>query len=385
MLLTSSSFAATDSMKSMRKIPSKNPIEWLLEKEDPSVRFFTLRDLLDKAETDSEVKDAKRAISDSELVSRIFQKQDSEGYWEERETPYLPKYKSTYWQVMILSQLGAGIGDVRVQRACEFVLSLQQSEGGFSSYTRERALQQYEWMRTRTALKEKLQPEPKAWAQSLVTEHQYTCLTGNVCAAMQRIGYGKDPRVKKALNWLVKVQNRDGGWLCPYWKAHVRDTHGCFHGTICPLEAFSEVPKTEWTPAMNDAVERGAEFLLMHRLFKADHHKYKVINRQWLKFSFPWFYGYHILRGLCVLTKLGYTEDERLKDASELLLQKRRADGTWLLEGAPTGRMHANIEVVGKPSKWITLNAIRVLKRLQGTRNKQLQDVLGKSIEEGRT
>jgi len=119
--------------------------------------------------------------------------------------------------------------------------------------------------------------------------------------------------------------------------------------------------------------------LLMHRLFKADHHDYRVINRQWLKFSFPWFYGYNVLRGLSVLTKLGYTEDERLKDAVKLLLQKRRPDGTWLLENAPTGRMQANIETVGKPSKWITLNALKVLKRLHETGNEQLKQVLAKA------
>ncbi len=357
---------------------TKNIVEWLLEKENPSVRYFTLRNLLDKPETASEVKEARQAIKNSNVVTKILQKQNLQGYWENKESPYLPKYKSTYWQIMILGQLGADKSDTKVQRACDFVLNLQQSEGGFSSYTSEGALQQYEWMRTRTALKEKLQPEPKAWARSLVTEHQYSCLTGNVCAATQRIGYGKDPRVQKALNWLVRVQNSDGGWLCPYWKAHVRDTHGCFYGTICPLEALSEVPETERTPEMNRAIKRGAEFLLIHHLYKADHHGYKVINRQWLKFSFPWFYGYHILRGLTVLTKLGYTEDERMKDALELMLKKRGRDGTWILEGAPAGRMQANIETVGNPSKWITLNALKVIKRLRETNNKELQRVLAK-------
>jgi len=177
---------------------------------------------------------------------------------------------------------------------------------------------------------------------------------------------------------LAKIQNRDGGWLCPYWKAHINDKHSCFHGTICSLEAFSEVPEEKHTPEMKQAIERGAEFLLMHHLFKADHHGYKVINRQWLKFSFPWFWGYNVLRGLSVLTKLGYTEDERLRDAVELLFQKRRPDGIWILDNAPTNRMQANIETVGKPSKWITLNALRVLKRLHETNNTQLKQVLAK-------
>jgi len=118
------------------------------------------------------------------------------------------------------------------------------------------------------------------------------------------------------------------------------------------------------TKKVERAIERGAEFLLMHRLFKADHHNYNVINQSWLKLSFPWFYRYNILRGLDVLAKLGYTEDERLSDAIQVLLQKRLPDGTWILESAPVGRMQTSIEARDRPSKGITLIAVRVLKRL---------------------
>ena len=360
-------------MNPRQSTPQSDLMKWLLEKQNPSVRYFTLRDLLDKQENDPAVKETKTAIATSNIVSRILSKQKSTGFWEEAESPYHPKYKSTYWQVMTLAQLGMDRTDKRVEKACEFVLKLQHAEGGFSSYTESRALEEYEWMRTRTALKEKLQPEPEGWAKSLVTEHQYSCLTGNVCAAMLRIGYGGDPQVKKALKWLVKVQYSDGGWLCPYWKAHIRDTHGCFYGTICPLEAFSEVPQDERSPEMRKATEKGAEFMLMHRLYKADHHKFRIINRQWLKLGFPWFYGYHILRGLSILVKLGYVNDERLSDAVSVLIQKRGKSGAWLLEAAPAGRMQTNIETVGKPSKWITLNALKVLKNLQETKSEELK------------
>lgn len=68
------------------------------------------------------------------------------------------------------------------------------------------------------------------------------------------------------------------------------------------------------------------------------------------------------LRGLLVITRLGYTNDERLNDALELLLAKQGQDGKWILESTPTGRMHASLGPRGKPSKWVTLNALRVLK-----------------------
>ena len=333
------------------KILEKSPIDWLLDKANPPVRYFTLMDILDKDESDSQVVAAKQAIPESQLINKILQKQKPEGFWEEPANPYLPKYKSSYWQIMTLGQLGIDRSDERVEKACEHIFQFQLDEGGFSTY---------EWL----SRKEKCLPSPREWASSIVHEHQYSCLTGNMAAALIRIGYREDPRVGKALEWLVKIQNKDGGWLCPYWRAHIKDKHGCFYGTICPLEAFSEVKKENLTKEMKKTIEKGAEFLLMHRLFKADHRGYKVISDSWLKFSFPWFYGYNILRGLDVLTKLGYLEDERLNDAVEILLQKRQSNGTWMLESAPIGRMQTNIEAKGKPSKWITLIALRVLKRL---------------------
>ena len=339
-------------------------VDWLLEKTNPSVRYFTLREFLDKDENEPQIVAAKQAISASKVVKRILSRQNPRGYWGEPGNPYHPKYKSSYWQIMILGQLGMDRSDERVRKACENIFQFQLDDGGFSSYTREQALKEYEQL----LQKGKHLPSPNEWVSSIVFEHKYSCLTGNMAAALIRIGYANDPRVRKALEWLVEIQNKDGGWLCPYWRAHVEDTHGCFYGTICPMEAFSEAPRKNLTQEMEQAIERGAEFLLMHRLFKADHHDYKVIKQSWLKLGFPWFYGYNTLRGLDVLTKLGYVKDERLNDAVEILLQKRQGNGTWILESAPIGRMQTNIEARGKPSKWITLIALKILKRLSSAK-----------------
>jgi len=342
------------------KILEESPIGWLLEEEAPSVRYFALRDILGKDENDPQLAAAKRTIRESKTANKILQKQNPEGYWGNPSAPYIPKYKASYWQIMILGQLGSDKSDERVEKACEYIFQFQSEEGAFTSQTRETAFMEYDWLLKRGR---KLPPRDD-WVSASIFEQQLSCLTGNMAAAMLRLGYRNDPRVDKALNWLVGIQNRDGGWLCPYWRAHIRDKHGCFHGTICPLEAFSEVKKEHLTKEMKETIEKGAEFLLMHRLFKADHHGYSVINQSWLKLSFPWFYGYNILRGLDVLTKLGCVKDERLADAVEVLLQKQQFNGAWILESTPMGRMQTNVEAKGKPSKWITLIALRVLKRL---------------------
>ena len=348
-------------MTGLKEISDENLVDWLLEEKNPSVRFFAFRDLLDRKESDSELQTAKDSIPYSKIVTKILSKQKAEGFWEKSISPYLPKYKSSYWQIMILGQLGMDRRDERVRVACEHIFQFQRDEGGFSYLTYEQGLEKYEAL----SKKGKKLPARREWISSKVFESQLSCLTGNMVAALIRIGYANDSRVKKALKWLVEIQNQDGGWLCPYWKAHIKDTHGCFYGTICPLEAFSEVPKKNLTKEMKQTIEAAAEFFLMHRLFKADHHNYKVINKSWLKLGFPWFYGYNILRGLDVLTRLGYIEDERLDDALLVLLQKRGSDGKWILESTPSGRMQVNIESRGKPSKWITLITLRVLKRIQ--------------------
>ncbi|HAF71194.1 MAG: Uncharacterized protein XD60_0567 [Acetothermia bacterium 64_32] len=200
-----------------------------------------------------------------------------------------------------------------------------------------------------------------------------SCLSGNVVAALLRLGYEDDPRLWRAVGWLLEIQNADGGWLCPYWKAHVRDKHGCFFGTICSLEALAEIPPARRTPALEKAAARGAEFLLRHHLYKADHHGFRTIKAGWLKLGFPWFYRYDILRGLWVLTKLGY-QDERMADALALLREKRTPNGKWALEVTPFGRMQASLEPEGRPSKWITLYALWVLR---GVHKSRLRNRLG--------
>jgi hypothetical protein len=338
---------------------SDSIIDWLLEEDNPSVRYFTLKYLLDKDENSPQVEEAKSAIPNSKIVAKIFSKQNAKGYWGDKAIPYLPKYKASYWQIMVLGCLGLHRSDKRVQKACEYIFTFQQKDGGFTGTTEAQAQHDYNYY----LKKGKTLSKRDVWISARVYEGQMSCLTGNTIAALIRLGYGTDPRVKKALTWLVKVQNRDGGWLCPYWPAHRNDTHGCFYGTICPLQAFSKLSRDEITREVKRAVRMGAEFLLMHRLYRADHHNYRIIRKSWLDLSFPWFYRYSILWALDVLTKLGYTKDIRLKDALNIVLEKRQKDGTWILESTPSGRMHASLGVKGRPSKWITLSSLRVLKR----------------------
>ncbi|MCR4408530.1 MAG: hypothetical protein NUW24_16685 [Anaerolineae bacterium] len=340
------------------------PTDWLLESDNPSVCYLTLRYLLGRSEDSPEVKAARAAIPRSRVVERIFARQSPDGCWGDPVSPYLPKYKASYWTLMLLGHLAMSREDARVQRAVEYIFRFQQPIGGFAERGEEMARQEYVRVVQQRRAKGKEPPEESAFVADLVHQSILSCLTGNVVAALLRLGYDDDPRLWRAVDWLVSIQHADGGWLCPYWKAHVRDKHSCFYGAISVLEAFAEIPKDKRPPAVREAAARGAEFLLMHRLYRADHHGFRVINPGWLELSFPWFYRYHVLRGLWVLTRLGY-HDERMEDALTVLCGKQTSEGKWVLEGTPYGRMQANLEKKGEPSKWLTLYALGVLKAVE--------------------
>ncbi|MCK4226381.1 hypothetical protein KAX29_05785 [candidate division WOR-3 bacterium] len=71
-------------------------IRWLTEESNPSVRYFTLRDLLGRGEDDPLLQAARLSIPTSKIVRKIFSMQKPGGYWENAINPYHPKYKSSY-------------------------------------------------------------------------------------------------------------------------------------------------------------------------------------------------------------------------------------------------------------------------------------------------
>ena len=154
-----------------------------------------------------------------------------------------------------------------------------------------------------------------------------------------------------------------------YERAFGRGTLDCWEG----LSAFAVLPRTKWTRRIKRSVEKGAEFYLKRELFKQGHRRYLP----WLRFHYPVHYYYDLLVGLDVITSLGYADDKRLKPSLQILQRKRRTDGTWPLDavhpdlGAGAGYRFTKrprrfaLERERRPSKWITLIALRVLKRVE--------------------
>lgn len=320
--------------------------EWLLEEENPSVRYFSLRDLLERSDDDSEVVEARQDIMRVGVVPAMLSKQKNEGCWEEPDRFYHAKYKGTVWQLLILAELGADGNDKRIRNACEFILSASQDKesGGFAH----------------TSSKKK-----GGGRHSDVIP----CLSGNMVWSLLRLGFFQDPRVQQGIEWIVTFQRFDDGISAvtkggPYdrLKAGCFGKHSCHMGAVKALKALAEIPKKNRSAAVQRTIEKGVEYFLLHHVFKSSHRLDHVPKPGWLKFGFPLMYQTDVLEILGILTSLGY-KDERMQEAVDVVLSKQDATGRWMLENSFNGRYYTNIEKKGTPSKWITLRALTVLKR----------------------
>jgi hypothetical protein len=333
----------------------KDPsLSWLLEPKDPSVRHEALIDLLRRPKDAKDVVAAREKIPGYRPVKKIFASQTSKGFWAPKETCYSPKWTAAVWPLALLGELNAP-PDQRISSECERFLDLHQLDNG--AFTCPSPQDADRWASRH--------PRAKAvrWAEP--------CLTGNMIRTLIKFGYSDDKRVGKAIDWLPRDQLEDGGWNCDYPEKKVK--HSSFMSTIEPLWAYSEIRRQKWTRRMKRSINDGAEFLLMHHVYKSDNHHWQETYPFFTKLHFPMYYFYDILHALRVLTTLGYGDDERIRSAVQLLLSKRRPDGAWNLEGDwfregdyfyPSGkgrRAPVAVEEIGKPSKWITLNAYRVL------------------------
>ena len=308
-------------------------VDWLLEESEPAVRYFTLVDILGLQRNDAEVREAYSQISRKGWAFEILSLQNPKGYWQSnpKGSLYGPKYTATNWMALILSDLGLTKENTRVKKAAELFFK--------------------EWL---------------ALPSMTNIFNDEVCLVGNTARMLTRFGYEDDLRVRKLFDRLVEDQKEDGGWHCFNSDTGTLD---CWEG----LAAFAALSKSKRKRKISDSIERGAEFYLQRKLFEEGGKRYSP----WFRFHYPNHYYYDILVGLDVITRLGYGNDSRLLPALDILRKKRQRDGTWLLEkvhpdlarGARYNlRKKANpftLEEQGKPSKWVTLIATRVLKKVE--------------------
>lgn len=315
----------------MLKVVKEPVLNWLLEENQPSVQFYTLTELLDRDATDSEVKESLFNIPKRGWAHDILSLQKPAGFWESRGSLYRPKYTATNWRALVLSDLGLTAKNPKIRKMVNLFfkdwLSLPSMRNIFNDEV---------------------------------------CVVGNTARMLTRFGFEDDHRVRKLFDRLIEDQKEDGGWHCFESDAGTLDG---WEG----LSAFAALPKSKRTRRMQSSIERGAEFYLERKLFHEGTKKYKP----WFRFHHPNHYYYDILVGLDVITSLDYAGDKRLRPALKILKDKRLPNGSWLLDkihsDLGTGSLYNlrrkvkrfALEESGKPSKWITLTALRVLKRVE--------------------
>ena len=329
--------------------PSISPLDWLLEPDDPGVRYLALRDLV-KADT-AELATAKKRAHTSDPITEVLSKMDKEGFWVKPGAGYFPMYTSTIWSVILLGQLGASIDmEKRIATACAYILD-----------------------------------------HSLTKQGQFTgngspsgtidCLQGNLCYSLLDLGC-TDPRLDKAYEYMARSVTGEGIAPMTDKKAPLRYYAGkcgpvfacsgtyqkpCAWGAVKVMLAFSKLPAEKRTPLINRAIKTGVDFLFSKDPAKADYpigYSPKPSGKpsgNWWKFGFPVFYVTDILQNTEALASLGYGKDPRLADALQIIRDKQDSHGHWLMEHNYAGKIWVDFGPKKHPSKWVTLRALRVL------------------------
>jgi hypothetical protein len=313
-------------------------LEWLLEKENPGVRFLTLRDLVGKSPNDKELIEAKKQAYEKGPIERILKHLNPDGYWIKPGAGYGPKYKSAVWSLILLSQLGASANDdKRIKLACKYHVDHTFTKVNSISYN---------------------------GTPSGVID----CMQGNICLALALLDY-KDERLEKAHGWMARSVIGDNikyySYKCgPNFACGANGKKPCAWGATKVLLALSKIPEDKKTPVINKAIKAGLDFLLGVDPVKADYPTTNNTkpNRDWWDFGFPVFYITDILQIAEAVISAGFGKDKRLKNTIEFIKSKQDSQGRWNLEYSYTGKTWGNFGEKGEPNKWVTLRALKVLK-----------------------
>jgi hypothetical protein len=327
---------------SWREAVRTDPTDWLLEPSDPSVRFWALKDIEGREASDPEVEESQDELMGSGPVKAILSAQHADGYWVRPDDMYLPKYRASTHSLLILAELGAK-RTPRIECAIEHMYKFQRDSGHFLTNL----------------------PKTDRGRASTVTDG--CCLDGNILYYLNHFGYLDDPRTRRLLDFLVADHSKvAGGWRC---RAYPIDPNAvfpvnCYMGAMKPLRALAAIPEEKRPLEVRAVIEGEVEKILDNRiyLYRRNPDGSRKEKAGWKRFGFPLFYQSDVLEVLDTLTRLG-VRNERMQGSIDLVLAAQQKDGRWFLKNTFNGKMWVDIEEKHRPSKWITLRALRVLKR----------------------
>ncbi len=316
-------------MKGWKEFLKAEPTNWLLESEDPSVRYFALRWLLEKAPDDPEVIAAQEAIETYEPVVKLLGDQRPDGRWRRDRKE---AYHTMHYYLMALEHFGCPRTE-GIERAIDYQFKMAlQEDGAFT-----------------TAL-------PGAGRRGVIP-----CYTACALHYLCFWGYEDDPRVERMLGYLLRTQLPEGGWLC---SERVKKTHSCFWATAKVVLALQDLPPNLKSQATEAAIGPAVELFLERGLYK-HHSEFGKRSPDWFKFGYPLGYSTDLLEVLELVAPYVSPDDARIQEGLEMVLSRQDEKGRWPQEKTMTGRhIPIEFEPVGQPGKHVTLHALRMLKRL---------------------
>lgn len=326
---------------------SEDTISWLLEEDEPGVRYLALRDLLDLPEADADLAAAQQLAHTRGPIARILDGLEKAGFWVEAGPGYNPKYRSSVWALVLLAQLGASIRqDARIERACEYIL--------------EHALTEY-----------------GQFSASGTPSGTMDCLQGNLLGALLDLGFD-DPRLDGAFEWMARSVTGEGvapmgdkeavlryyaGKCGPNFMCGANNKLPCAWGAVKVMLAFGKLDPQKRTPLIERAIRQGVDFLLGVDPAEAAYPTgwSDKPSGNWWKFGFPVFYVTDLLQNVEALVRLGHGKDARLAHALQVIRDKQDRQGRWALEYDYGGKTWVEFGPKKQANKWVTLRAAWVL------------------------
>ena len=304
---------------------SEDVVKWLLEPENPSLRYKTMVELLDESPNDPEAIECKKQIAESIPVKSLLSKMHPDGYWLQRHSRTgemlgdgvkYGAFGTTHYCLSYLAELGMDKTNAQIAKASERYLNLQKEDGDFY--------------------------------------HHFSCLLGLNIRTFAMLGYKNDSRVKKSIDLLLNTERPDGGYLCDMHegKYKTKPVKSCFRGSVKAVLAFSYLPQYWKHERIRELVDY---FLFRDGIFKRTNLR-EFVNKDMERNSFPIIWRANIFEILLALGKMGYGKDSRLERAWKFLDAKADKNGRYVLDWTP----EQSPWKVGKRNqlnKWITFYA----------------------------
>ncbi len=301
--------------------------DWLLAAPTPSLRYFTLRHLLGRPETDAEVLAARQAIMSTGPVPVILANQTDSGQWANEHSYYTPKYVSTHWSLLLLTELNADGNDPRFRRGVTFMLD--------------------------TTL--------ESLRRSGENKTDLTCFWGNLLRYAVHAGYADDPRVQEVARFLVRSLQQEAVCRCVYnWN------FACAWGAARTLWALAALPEACRSPETGAAIQQGVAFLLedFHLIeanYPTDPTRGKT-HPMWSRLNSPLFYQADILFVLRTLAELRRLDHPGAQAALDWLAARRKPDGRWHGGSPYRRRTWAALGDNEETHRWVSLHAAMILR-----------------------